>query len=307
MYCAKYYVEQFPKCIILRFSKNNFVSSKLKRYDDDHLNDFLMQLKEIAEKDKECYNTLYPWEDITELQQNREVIIIYNIVTHHIQCWCNIKYEKINTNGSSLYTCYIDKIIVRDKPKIQKIGTLMIDFIRKECFMEKIIFSDLQGNITINMDILYLYSLSTSIDFYNRNPILSSYPFDYKENIDINEANILKHVFIIFSDNIRRDRNFNSFIQSTKWKDFRILHSFEINSIMDDESIAYYRNFEAPIICNNPNTKIQDEKISITGNINKYIPYMLDFKRKSSKPITYRPSKPITSRSVIKKTRKYKS
>lgn len=292
MYCKKYSIgdKNFSNtCIILRFSKNKFVDERnILTGTENYITNLLRKLKEIAHSDNRCYNNIHPWDDIdvdVDSLHNKEIIIVYNFITGHIQSWCNISYSKIDSGDKCLYTSFIDKIVVKDKPKIKRIGSLVVDFIRKECFLKPIIYKyydhKKEEEIVIKkkMDILYLYSLTSSIKFYDSNQNVLAYPFQgmaFQHNDD--DVSKLNHVFIIFSNNLlESDKKFFSFMKSNTWDNFTLLHTFEVNSQMDEDSIRSYNSFISPDDCNINNDIIL---ALLRDDINIYKPYLLYSDRK---------------------------
>lgn len=246
MYLINYNINDELK--ILRFSINPFTFINPYIKSGEEIIELLRFLQEEARKDKECYNMIYPWEELTgESSPNSEYIIVYNMRRNHIQGWCNIKYSKINSSNESIYTCFIKELVVRAKPQIRKIGTMILEFIKDECFSNYIYYKDIENEIKIKTDILYLYAITTSIGFYNTTYLTNLgdiYP----------EDEIYKHVFIYLQDIDNRKK-------INKYKRFKenlqILHEFEVNSIMDDESIRKYKGYIAPDRCNKDN-KIEE-------------------------------------------------
>lgn len=287
MFCKKYSINDnnfYDTCIILRFSKNIFVDQRniLTGIDIPNL---LKELKEIAHRDNRCYNNIHPWEDIDvdSLLNNREIIIVYNFITGHIQSWCNISYSKIDSGDKCLYCSFIDKIVVKDKPKIKRIGSLVVDFIRYECFLKPIIYiyydliKDEEIVIEKKMDILYLYSLTSSIKFYDSIRNVLAYPFQGMV-FSQDDKDKLNHVFIIFSTDLLDNYNkFYSFMKSKMWYNFTLLHTFEVNSQMDEDSIRSYHSFISPEDCDINNEIISD---LLRDDINFYTPYLLYSDRK---------------------------
>ena len=228
---------------ILRFSTNPFTFYNPYIKSGNDVIDFIRYLKTLATNDRECYNMIYPWDEIDDdFIPNSEYIIIYNTRTNHIQGWCNIKYSKINDSKTKdfLYTCFIKEIVVRTRPKIGGIGTLIIDFIKNECFSKEIYFNDIGENFKILIDILYIYSLTSSIGFYKKIRYLTNLGDIYKED------ELYKHVFIYLQDihNITKLKRYRGFKESLK-----ILHEFEVNSMMGEEEIRKYKEYRAPERC----------------------------------------------------------
>lgn len=290
MFLAKYSIHEhyinFRNCMILRFSKNAFADINII-FESDNIENILKECKNLASiNEEQCYNTIYPWNDIEDngiLNDNSEVIIVYN-KNGYIQGWCNIKYEQINDDDGKIYTCFIDKIVVRSIPKINRIGSLIIDFIKKECISKDINFKDVNTNMNkLQVDVLYLYSLPTSIDFYNDNPHTLEY--SYKSEIfSAKDVNILSLVFIIFPNNILDDQiKLYRLLRSKQWINFGILHTFEVNSEMDDKTIQDYREFKPDSeICTIKHTiPVIIQECIKKNNINIYMPYLLSSKRTS--------------------------
>jgi hypothetical protein len=285
MYCKKYSIDDInfkDICIILRFSKNKFVDERnILTGTGIDIPDLLRKLKEIAHSDNRCYNNIHPWDDIdvdVDSLHNKEIIIVYNFITGHIQSWCNISYSKIDSGDKCLYTSFIDKIVVKDKPKIKRIGSLVVDFIRKECFLKPIIYKYYDHKeLALKMDILYLYSLTSSIKFYDSNKNVLKYPF-HCTAFSQDEESKLNHVFIIFSkDLLESEKKFFIFMKSNTWDNFTVLHTFEVNSQMDEDSIRLYNSFISPEDCNNNNDIIS---ALLKDDINIYKPYLLYSNRK---------------------------
>lgn len=289
---------------ILRFSYNPFYNSTTDRNILDtrtsNIFSFLMKLKEQAIKDKLCYNSIYPWDDIDEYKNNNtEVIIAYNCITNHIQGWCNLKYDVFNLNEEHrYYTIFIDKLVSRASPKIKYIGLLLLEFVR-DILKTPIIYYDSDTRyvykstyIKINIDLMYLYSLTPSIDFYKKTFLTQLH------SLNENENNILKHVFIYLNPEKIHDtsRSFKQQLLS-----LNILHTYESNPvILSSKSIEYYNSFKSNENCVNNNDNIDDfiESDFIDYNIDRiYGPRKTRSKlNKTSNLITSR-----TSKSSIKK------
>jgi hypothetical protein len=243
MYLITYIINDDLK--ILRFSTNRFVNHSKYIRNDDIVVEFINYLKEQGIEDQDCYNMIHPWKDLlSPFIPNSEYIIVYNITTNHIQGWCNLVYSKINNGSKSLYTCFIRDIVVRSKPKIPQIGTIILEFIRNECFKNFITFIDIDKEKKIKTDLLYLYAITTSINFYKKTYFTS---LDKHLSDDTNNE-LYKHVFIYLQD----------ITKTTKYKQFKdsldMLHDFEVNSIMNDNDINIYSSFKAPDNCNHPKT-----------------------------------------------------
>lgn len=291
---------------IFRFSYNPFydtIQTDLTVSKKNKIFAFLEKLKEQAIKDKLCYNSIYPWDDIEDFTYNKEVIIIYNNDTNHIQGWCNIKYDQYILSDNPIHTLFIDKLVTRTSPKIKYIGVILLQFIR-EIFNKEIIKyygTDMRFPETYNkyneikVDIIYLYSLTTTIDFYKKTYLTQLQSYSEQEN------NILKHVFIdIHPEKIHT----NSSILKKGLLSLNILHCFECNSVLSDESIKQYKDFEPSSTCISNNSPI-----SIDDSIQSHF---IDFTINSINSIfgfrkTRRPTKSIKHRktkSIINKTTK---
>lgn len=225
---------------ILRFSTSPFTFSNSYIKHGKEVIAFINYLKDKAITDSACYNMIYPWNDINYAEaSNSEYIIVYNSTTNHIQGWCNIKYSKINSGDESIYTCFLKEIVVRTTPQIKGIGTLILEFIRSECFSNQIYLYDIGQLIIIKLHLLYLYSITTSIGFYKKT-YLTNLGDIYKEN------ELYKHVFIYLQD----IHNRNTIELYNKFKDsLNLLHEFEVNSIMNNTEIEQYNSYRAPESC----------------------------------------------------------
>ena len=247
---------QYTDINILRFSYNPLtIDQVVNPVSDENILAFLNALKEQAISEEVCYNGIYPWNDIHKgPKQNKEIIIAYNKNTNHIQGWCNLQIDKID----HLFTLIIDKLVSRDKPKIKYIGLLLLEFIRDKCVNEPIFYynNDYKDRTQpyyntfylININVMYLYSLTTSIEFYKKT-FLTQMQKVIKTH---NDHNILQHVFIYINEKYLhtiRDRQI-IYIQMLE-----ILHTFECNSVMSPSSIATYNSYTSPDSClNNTNS-----------------------------------------------------
>jgi len=284
----------FDDINILRFSYNKFNLTD-PDIDSSKIIEFITYLKNLAETDKICYNGIYPWDDIyIGTSSNKEIIIAYNNITNHIQGWCNISYSRINSSSSSYSTLFVDKIVTRAAPRVDYIALLLLEFIKNECVDKPIIFKEIDGNYAnINIDILYLYSLTTSIPFYKNT---------YLQNIDkldktITDYNLLQHVFIYL--NQKYIGNLNNIKLKKMILSLDILHGFEVNSIMPSNEIDIYTKYIAPDKCNEPN-KQNDEYKVLTLDMDTYISNITIKHRKPIKtlrpPKTLRPIKTISKK-----------
>jgi hypothetical protein len=245
---------------ILRFSYNPFIDMEFEEYseDDDKINQLLENLKRNAENDILCYNHIYPWKDIRISNdiKNKEILIVYNNKTNHIQGWCNFNYSTFtsNDNPTNLYTLSIDKLVSRAIPKIKYIGLLLLEFIRDECVEKPIKYFHDNPRIKdkynsyedINIDIMYLYSLTTSINFYKKTFLTQ---LQLTDPTHINYE-IFKHVFIYL-----KSQNIDKPTRKLKINliSLSLLHSFECNSVLCAKTIKIYNEFKPPKTCNNDN------------------------------------------------------
>lgn len=239
--------EIFKDFIILRFIYNDkSFSNNIKLLND---------LKKQVLKDEDYYNTIYPWNDI--LEKNKEIIIVYNKETNNIHGWCNIEYGTFSNGDipTEKYYLKVDKLVTREIPKIKYIGLLILCFIRDECINKPIIYN----NKKINIDIMYLYSVTNAINYY-KNTFLTQLS-------DNNE--IYKHVFIYLNPKYIN-------IITKKIRDYinqlNILHLFECDFI---SSIPKY----------NKNKRNINNKRVLLSNINEYDYNIKDFIYKSRKKI----------------------
>jgi hypothetical protein len=196
-------------------------------YDSETIERKLHELRKYAEEDAMCFNTLKAWQDIVNININYTVLVALHKKKYIIQGWCNLKYSKLTLNGgkanplSAVYCLEIQKIVTRSAPKIKNLGTVMIQFIKEQC-MNKIAY---ESNI-INVDILYLYSLPTSIDFYNKFD-------DFKVFVD-KEGN---HTFYYVNNAARP----SLFANKEVMESIEILWGFENTAHMSDEDIIKYK------------------------------------------------------------------
>lgn len=251
--------DNYNNISIMRFSYNHFYNDDdVYEYTDDEIKQLLNNLQLSANEDIKCYNHIYPWKDINTSSdsKNKEILIAYNNETNHIQAWCNFSYSTFSINNvpSNLYTLTIDKLVSRASPKIKFIGLLLLEFIRDECIKKPIKYfhdnpkiSSFKTYEDINIDIMYLYSLTTSIDFYKKT-FLTQLHLPNPQDINYE---IFKHVFIYLLpkhiDVLTRKNKINLM-------QLNILHSFECNSVLSPETITMYNEFKdsIPLECNNP-------------------------------------------------------
>ena len=266
MYYKRYEIindDNYKDINILRFSYNPYNNND---NDDSRVKKLLNDLKEQAIKDELSYNCIYPWNDVdlSVDYKNREIIIAYNTNSNHIQGWCNINYNtfSIETEPTNLYNLIVDKLVSREIPKIKYIGLLLLEFIRDECVNKPILYyynnpiigSKFETYGKINIDIMYLYSLTPSIDYYKKTFL-----------IQLNNE-ILDHVFIyINKKNIgiirKRVKTYISKLND--------LHLFECNSILSPKSIMIYNKYKH---CKK--SKDNNKKIDLFINNNNDIYYI---------------------------------
>ena len=269
-----------------------FINLKILRfiYNDDINNDanlkLLNDLKELAKRDEIYYNGIHPWNDIDIKMEyrNREVIIIYNTTTNNIQGWCNIEYSTFSTDNepSNLYNLKIDKIVSREESKIKYIGLLLLEFIRDECINKPILYyHNISYNIEkfksyeeINISIMYLYSLTTTIYYYKKTFLTQLYLEDGNE-----------HVFIYINPKYIETitKRIKTYINQ-----LNILHLFECNSILSPNSIKKYNEYKV-IGGNNKNLKltidINDIEIDYIIRDRVYGPRIRDIDRTNNKKL----------------------
>jgi hypothetical protein len=131
--------------------------------------------------------------------------------------------------------------------------------VRDECILKPIYYYGTDPRIytkpeyiLININLLYLYSLTTSINFYNKT-FLTQLEGGEEDN-EINK-NILKHVFI-YIHQTRLHRISKKFIKQLLL--LNILHTFECNSILCKKSIKKYMEFKPNENCINNNNSIRN-------------------------------------------------
>ena len=242
--------ELYKNINILRFSFNPFYDTNINNdnsLQSKKISSFLQQLKTQANLDYLSYNCLYPWNDIDYFRNNYEVIIAYNRANNHIQGWCNLKYNDFKMNDKYTYTVCVDKIVTREYPKIKYIGLLLLEFVRDICIIQSNesnyinyyntdpMYIVKTKYIKINIDIMYLYSLTTTINFYKKTFLTQL------EGKNVSDNKILNHVFTyIYPEKLHTI--------SKKFKDqlisLYILHSFECNSLLSNISINKYNQFK---------------------------------------------------------------
>jgi hypothetical protein len=256
MYYKQYKIINEPTFInlkILRFIYNNDINN------DANLK-LLNDLKELAKRDEIYYNGIDPWNDIEMEYKNREVIIIYNTTTNNIQGWCNIEYSTFSTDNepSNLYNLKIDKIVSREESKIKYIGLLLLEFIRDECINKPILYyhnnpcniEKFKSYEEINISIMYLYSLTTTINYYKKTFLTQLYLEDGNE-----------HVFIYINPKYIETitKRIKTYINQ-----LNTLHLFECNSVLSPYSIKKYNEYKVIGVCNkNPKLIIDINDIEI--------------------------------------------
>ena len=271
--------QEYNNIHILRFSYNPFYDSDSdSSTQQTKIGELLDELINQAHNNHLCFNSVYPWQDIKDFfDKNNEIIIAYNFNTNQIQGWCNLIYNSFNINNENtdedfylpinlskkpimVYTCYIDKLVTRALPKINYIGLLLLEFIRDITINypetgKHILYyeSDLRNTgankyNSIKIDVIYLYSLTTSIDFYKKT-FLTQLSADDSAKQD----KILKHVFRY----IRPDKIHRSTISFKKQlTNFTDMHIMDCKTLMTDSAIKLYNDFKAPENCNDPNPEI---------------------------------------------------
>jgi hypothetical protein len=248
MFYKKYNItndENFKDINILRFSSNPYTDNNC--ICDIKVNKLLDDLKNQAIKDELDFNGIYPWNDFDLDCKNREVIIAYNNRMNHIQGWCNISYStfSIEEEPTNLYNLIVEKLVSREIPKIKYIGLLLLEFVRDECINKPILYyynnptdeTKFQTYGEINIDIMYLYSLTTSISYYKNTFLTQLTLYNQPEN----DYQILEHVFIYLNEKYigitsKRIRTYISKLN--------ILHLFECNSILSPKSIMRYERYK---------------------------------------------------------------
>jgi hypothetical protein len=259
MYYKKYRIvangnDNFKDIIIFRFifNDNGNDNENDNRTNEDRK--ILSDLKELAKNDELSYNNIYPWDDIdiSFNYKNKEVIIAYNNDTNHIQGWCNIEYSTFSEGDkpTNLYNLKIDKLVSREIPKIKYIGLLLLEFIRDECLNKPLLYYNnyLSKYEEVNIVIMYLYSLTTTINYYKKTFLTQLYLYNQTEQ----ESEIYEHIFIsinpIYINKI--SKKIKKYISQ-----LNILHLFECNSILSPSSIKNYNNFKIKDIYRKPNKK----------------------------------------------------
>lgn len=268
---------KFTDIKILRFSYNKFQNFLI--YDTDENNNivsnFLIFLQSEAVKYQECYKSLEDWHDYSFFK-NGEIIIAFNINTFHIQGWCNIKYEKTSNDEFSYYTLLIEKIITREKPKIKNIGSILLYFIKYMIFDNVILFIDI-GDIKqlIKLNIFYLYSITSSINFYKKIPFLIHLSDIKNDFLSIETQKIHEHVFFCLNNEVGNLVNKYTKILSR----FHELHYFDAKTaFMNKKEIEQFSSYIAPENCIQNNNKSLFHKYyylihnnMINFNINQFI------------------------------------
>jgi hypothetical protein len=255
---------QYTNIKILRFSHNGFEEKDMDQVMDEVMDEvidedkttissLLKKLEETAKNEEKCYNSIYPWKDIYKRSKhNREIIIAYNEETYHIQGWCNIILDKFQ--GNPFYTLCVDKLVTRAEPKIKYIGLLLLEFIRDECVNKNIIYLNKNERDrecdkgfykykSIKINVMYLYSLTTSINFYKKTFLTQM----TRQDITHPDQEIIKHVFIYYN----KDYAVSNRINTEKLTLLYILHIFECNSVMSIDAINTYTQFNPPDECKN--------------------------------------------------------
>jgi hypothetical protein len=259
--------ELYKNINILRFSFNPFYDTIINdhtKLKSKKILAFLQKLKKQANLDYLAYNYIYPWDDIDYFANNYEVIIAYNCATNHIQGWCNIKYNDFKINEKYTYTVCVDKIVSRASPKIKYIGLLLLEFVRDICISQSYesnyinYYNTDQRYIKISIDIMYLYSLTTTINFYKK-----TFLTQLNDNNDT-----LKHVFTYIHP---EKLHSSSKIFREQLISLYILHIFECNSVLNDEAIKKYNEFKPKYSAknNNPMKELIKYDDYIDYNINR--------------------------------------
>jgi len=299
----------FEQIYLLRFSKMQIQSPGII-YNDENDNKVTKLYNELvlnAILHEKCFNLIYPWN--TNIRDSEEHIIAYNYVTYKILGWCTVEFSQINSadteRNSKLkkeyYTAHIQKIVTlpqkqfrTDDENIDKInfpkyiGKIILLFIY-ETFMvnnTKIMLNITRFNHKTNqhetkpeankINYLYLYALTTAIDFYKNN--IDFLQQLYNPEIDNEQQDIIyQHVFYAYNNDDllgeRRLRLKNSYDATYE------LHPFEINSDMDQETRDVYIAFNAPPECydrfidtSNNNVFVNLYESNTNKEIEKYIP-----------------------------------
>lgn len=316
--------ESYKDIHILRFSYNPFYDSESESKDkSEKITKLLEELIEQGRKDKSCFNSIHPWENII-YETNNEIIIAYNKKTNQIQGWCNIKYDSYNIDNDNgeeafykpieiskkpkmIYTCYIDKLVARALPKIKYIGLLLLEFVRDITiikplndnkgilFYEKDVrnpHSNEYNNIII--DIIYLYASTTSIDFYKKTFLTQSISHDSEK-----ENEIFNHVFKYIRDN--RLHNISASFRK-QLRNLCDLDTMECKSIISESDKNKYETFKPDEKCKQPNKQIDyidDSDTLINYNVDRI--YGSRTTRSSISKSSLKSLSKSKSKSIIKK------
>ena len=240
-----------PNYIIIRFlSCKNYI-------DDEHF----IFLKNLAIKDERCFNSIYPWNDTNT--NNTEDIILFNIKLKQIQGWAKIKYSKINNNKGFYYTAYLDQIVTRSSPKLNRAGTILMYFIKEKILNLSICYYDFMKEKIekIDIDFFYLYSITPSIPFYKK--------IDFLVNIDnkeiIGNEKLAEHIFTYIPD-----KKINYLLSKRTRRNIEglsILHSFEADiAKLSKKAIQDFNDYKIDETCNNENI-LNDEDIKKLNNL----------------------------------------
>lgn len=231
--------------VILRFFQNKIdifrkEESLTLNISNNDLQNIYSSFVEIAEKDKDCFNILHPWNDLKEIKYNNCVIIAYNVETFLIQGWCTMYYKDFNTrSGINVLYLYIDILVTRSVPKVNKLGTYFMDFIKNNCMN-----INYKEEINKNVDIMFLYSFDSTKSFYKKFKYLTCYQDnDNFTFYHINKLSMNKSKFFI--------------------KDIEIFWDFENNAFMEEDVKEQYNKNITEIQekygekCSKPKDKIE--------------------------------------------------
>ena len=207
-------------------------------YNREELWKQLNALRKLADSDDECFHALIPWINVTEndLESNKRILVAYNTKLNSIQGWCNFIYEIIKIKHSTIpiNALYVSEINTRTIPKIKGLGSYMLEFIINQC-IKNVTFTNIDVDLTtsIDVDVIYLFSLKKSQEFYRKTRLFEEYKIFngnsvfYRiitslDNDDFNKFDQLKCKWI---------QEFNNYDRYYDEKELRMEYEFDKDSI----------------------------------------------------------------------------
>jgi hypothetical protein len=273
-------------------------------------------LIENLECNKDCYPINFnPWDKYIDtdyiLPPNQECIIVFNTLTNNVLGYCKLNYAEHNDDIIYYTALEIESLIsLKSKPNEKEnkyIGAVILFFIKQTYVniyiaITKIVqgqsFNDDVKIQCKNIDIIYLYSLTDAISYYEKIDFLYTYEIAidkiYKyhglDNPNTKELEpIFKHLFIYMPDLDTRDiKKFNAIFYGIFNKD-----AGEVEKVIQDEkSLDIFKAFKIKQLnqsCYNNKKIDKDNDKTINENITNKEKFKIEsiiFKKDTEKRLT---------------------